>query len=55
VTRCGGMGMSAGGEAAPGRLKGADDASWTDTNFTGPKNKENSCGRFCYFKWTVKI
>jgi hypothetical protein len=33
--------MSAGGEAAPRRGKGGDDVSWTDTNHTRPKNKEN--------------
>jgi hypothetical protein len=32
--------MSAGGEATPGRGKGGDDTSWTDTNFTGPKIKK---------------
>jgi hypothetical protein len=31
----------AGGEAALGRGKGGEDASWADTNLTGPKNKEN--------------
>jgi hypothetical protein len=29
------------GETTPGMGKGGDDASWTDVNFTGPKNKEN--------------
>jgi hypothetical protein len=47
--------MSDGGEAATGREKGGDDASWTDANLTEPKNEENSCGRFNCYKWTVKI
>jgi hypothetical protein len=34
--------MSVGGEVAPGREKGGDDASWADTNFTGLKNEERS-------------
>jgi hypothetical protein len=29
---------------APGRGKGGDDASWADTNLTGPKNEENQRG-----------
>jgi hypothetical protein len=45
----------AGGETAPQRGKGGDDASWADVNLTGPKNKENPHGRFSYYKWTVKI
>jgi hypothetical protein len=28
---------SAGGEAAPRRGNGGDDASWADANLTGPK------------------
>jgi hypothetical protein len=49
VTQCGGVRMSVGGEATSGRGKGGDNASWTDANFTGPKNKENSHGQFsCY-------
>jgi hypothetical protein len=32
---------SAVGEAPLGRGKGRDDASWTDTNLTRPKNKKN--------------
>jgi hypothetical protein len=32
-----GVVMSAGGEVAPGRGKGGDDASWADANFTRPK------------------
>jgi hypothetical protein len=48
--------MTAGGEAAPGRENGGDDASWADTNVTKPKNeKKNSRNQFSYFKWTVKI
>jgi hypothetical protein len=47
--------MSVGGEAAQGRGKGGDGASWTDAYFTGLKNEENSCGRFSCYKWTVKI
>jgi hypothetical protein len=38
--------MSAGGEAAPKREKGGDDASWADVNLTGPKNKKNTRSRF---------
>jgi hypothetical protein len=29
-----------GGEATSGRGKEGDDASWADTNFTGPKMKK---------------
>jgi hypothetical protein len=32
---------SVGREAAPGRGKRGDDASWTDVNLIGPKNEEN--------------
>jgi hypothetical protein len=46
VTRCGSVTMSTGGEAAPGREKGGDNASWTDVNLTGPKYKENPHGQF---------
>jgi hypothetical protein len=35
-----GVTMLAGGEAAPGREKGADVVSWADANLTGPKNKK---------------
>jgi hypothetical protein len=38
----GGVTTSATGEAALGREKGGDDASWADVNLTGPKNEENS-------------
>jgi hypothetical protein len=55
VTRCGSVTMSIGGEVAPGRGKGGDDASWADANLTGPKNKENSHGQFSCYKWMVKI
>jgi hypothetical protein len=41
VTRRGGTVTSAEGEAAPGRGKGGDDASWADVNLIGPKNEEN--------------
>jgi hypothetical protein len=40
VTQCGGMMTSVGGEAAPRRKNGGDDASWTDTNLTGLKMKK---------------
>jgi hypothetical protein len=43
------------GEAAHGKGKGGDDASWADVNFTGPENKENLHGRFSRNKWMVKI
>jgi hypothetical protein len=43
------------GEAAPKRGKGGNDTSWAGVNFTGPKNNENSHGRFSWYKWTVKI
>jgi hypothetical protein len=55
MTRRDGVKTSAGGEAAPERGKGGDDASWVDTNLTGQKNKENSHGRFNWYKWTVNI
>jgi hypothetical protein len=50
MTRCGDVVTSTGGEAAPGREKGGDDASWTDANLTGPKNEENPHSRFSCFK-----
>jgi hypothetical protein len=40
VTRCGGMTISAGGEAALRREKGGNDASWDDANLAGPKIKK---------------
>jgi hypothetical protein len=45
-----GVVMTARGEAALGRREGGDNTSWADTNFTGPKNKENSRGRFSCYK-----
>jgi hypothetical protein len=39
VTRLSGVMMSAGGEATP-KKRGWDDASWADTNLTGPKMKK---------------
>jgi hypothetical protein len=41
MTQRGGVVTSAGGEAAPGRGKGGDDAIWADVNLIGPKNKKN--------------
>jgi hypothetical protein len=55
VTWCGGVTISAEGEAAPRKGKRGDDASWDDANLTGPKNIENTCGHFSWYKWTVKI
>jgi hypothetical protein len=55
VIRHDGLATLAGGEAAPGRVKGGDDTSWADANLTGPKNKENPRGKFRCHKWTVKI
>jgi hypothetical protein len=43
------------GEAAPGRGKRGDDASWADVNLTDLKNEENLRGRFNCYKWMVKI
>jgi hypothetical protein len=42
VTRRGGVTTSAGGEAAPGRGKGGDNASWADVNLTRQKNKKST-------------
>jgi hypothetical protein len=50
-----GVATSARGDETPGRGKRGDDGSWADTNPTGPKNEENSCGQFSCYKWTVKI
>jgi hypothetical protein len=36
-----------GGEVAPQMENGGDEA---DVNFTEPKNNENLCGRFSYYK-----
>jgi hypothetical protein len=55
VTQHGSVKTSARGEVAPGRGKEGDDASWADVNLTGPKNEENPCGRFSWYKWTLKI
>jgi hypothetical protein len=41
MTRRGGMTTSTRREAAPGREKGADDASWVDANLTESKNEKN--------------
>jgi hypothetical protein len=46
---------SAGGGASLGRGRIGDDASWANMNHIGPKNKENSRGRFSSYKWTVTI
>jgi hypothetical protein len=54
VTRRGDVATLAGGDAAPGRGKGRDDASWADTNLARLKNKENTHGRFSCYKWMVK-
>jgi hypothetical protein len=35
-----------GGDATPERRNGRDNVNWADANFTGPKNEENSYGRF---------
>jgi hypothetical protein len=50
VTRCGGVMTSAEGDATPRRGKRGDDDSWTDTNLIGPKNKENLCDQFSWYK-----
>jgi hypothetical protein len=42
VTQHGSVTTSIEGEAAPGRGKGGDDASWADANLTEPKNKKKS-------------
>jgi hypothetical protein len=55
VTQRDGVMASARGEAALGRGKGVDGTCWADANVTGPKNEENSHGRFSCYKWTVKI
>jgi hypothetical protein len=52
---CDGVVTFAGGEAASGRGKGGDNTGWADVNLTGPKNEENSQGRFNCYNWTVKI
>jgi hypothetical protein len=35
--------------------RGGNNVSWADANLTGLKNKENTRGRFSWYKWTVKI
>jgi hypothetical protein len=55
VIRHDGVVMSAVGEEALRREKGGDDTCWTHVNLTGLKNEENSCSRFSYYKWEVKI
>jgi hypothetical protein len=55
VTRRGGVTTSVGGEAATGRRKEGDNASWAYANLIEPKDKENSRGRFSCYNWTVKI
>jgi hypothetical protein len=55
VIRYSGVASSAVREAALGREKGGDDVSWVNVNLTGPKNEDNPRGRFCCYKWTVKI
>jgi hypothetical protein len=40
VTRRNGVTTSTGGEAAPRRGKGGDNATWVDANLTGPKIKK---------------
>jgi hypothetical protein len=50
VTWRGGVTTSVGEEVALGRGKGGDNASCADVNLTGPKNEENSCGRFNWYK-----
>jgi hypothetical protein len=55
VTRRNGMATSVEGEAALRREKRGDDVSWADVNLNGLKNKENACGRFSCYKWTMKI
>jgi hypothetical protein len=49
VTWCDIVETLAGGDVAPGRGKKGDDASWVDTNLTGPKDEKISRDRFnCY-------
>jgi hypothetical protein len=50
VTWYGGVTTAAGREAAPGRGKRVDDASWVDMNLTEPKNEKNQSDRFSCFK-----
>jgi hypothetical protein len=55
VTRRDDVMTSTKGEATPGSEKGGNNVSWADTNFIGPKNKENSHGRFSCYKWMMQI
>jgi hypothetical protein len=50
MTQCGGMTTLTREEATLGRGKAGDDAHWADTNLIGPKNEENSRGRFSWYK-----
>jgi hypothetical protein len=50
VTWRGSVATLTGGEAAPERKKGGDNASCDDANLTGSKNKENSHGQFSCYK-----
>jgi hypothetical protein len=50
MTRCSGVMTSAGVETTLERRKGGDDVSWADVNLTGLKNKENTRGRFSWYK-----
>jgi hypothetical protein len=42
VTQRNGVVTSVGGEVTSGRGKGGDNASWTDVNLTGSKNKKST-------------
>jgi hypothetical protein len=50
VIRRDGVVMLVRGDAAPGRGKRGDNASWADGNLAGPKNEENPRDRFCWYK-----
>jgi hypothetical protein len=49
------MTTSVEGEAALGRGKGGDNASWADVNLTRPKNEENPQDRFSWYKCMMKL
>jgi hypothetical protein len=49
VTRHSSVMTSTGGDATSGRGNGGNDVSWADANLTGPKNEENSRGRFSWY------
>jgi hypothetical protein len=53
--RCGGVVMSAGGEAAVERERGGEDASWANMNLTGPRTEGIPRDRFKCYKWTMNI